>query len=160
MNEETEHLLKKQATIVDVPAQYKRRNHSLNRKFFMRLWTLIKLSVVKFFSWGVACVFLLLAANLAEIYTVRLVGHIPGDFYSALVTALHSDKKAKPFLITLGMGTLWILLASLVKTLQKFFEESMENVWRKNLTQNFQSRYFKNNLFYNMLLIDKSVDNT
>lgn len=143
------------------PTQSKSSSRKLDLTFCKRLLRLLVICISKFCSWQFFSIILLLASCIGELLIYYKVGRIPGELSGALVETLHDPKVgAKPYVTILLFAIIWISIATIIKTFRVFTEESLVNSWRDKLTTNFQNRYLKNNIYYNMLLLDKTIDNT
>jgi len=125
-------------------------------------------SLVRVMSWlscvswfNLLCVVLLFCFCLAEVYVGNEVMKAASKFTSAIVDGcLNQSREAtRKFILVMLLTVAWILGVNALKTVRMLINDALLVGWRKNLTLHLQSRYLNKDSFYQMLLLDKRVDN-
>ncbi|KAG2392541.1 hypothetical protein C9374_011266 [Naegleria lovaniensis] len=110
------------------------------------------------FNWLLVMLFLVVCVG--EILLGNEVGKIPGAFYKVIIDASSTKfSDSGPFVKVMLISLLWICGITLVKTFRQFVLDCVRLFWRRNLTFHLQRRYFEYRNYYNMIVLDKRVDN-
>ncbi len=113
-------------------------------------------------SWiNLITVFLLFAFCLIEVYVGNEMMKSASKFTSAIVDGCLNPSRdnRKNFFAVMAATLAWILGMNALKTVRMVINDALIVGWRTNLTLNLQGRYLRNETFYQLLLLDKRVDN-
>lgn len=128
--------------------------NTLDRVFLRRFWCCIKIIFPACSSTTFLLFVLLLGLSLAEQILIYNTGLIPSQFYEVLSSR---DKQGFQSLIILALGL--IIGTALGKSLVQYVSNFSYVKWRGLLTYFLHKHYFKNDSFYNLNVLDRSIDN-
>lgn len=136
---------------------FKRKTSPLNSEMekgkFVTFWNNFSI-----FNWMLVMLFLLVCVG--EILLGNEIGKIPGAFYKVIIDASSTKfSDSGPFVKVMLISLLWICGMTIVKTFRQFVLDCVRLFWRRNLTFHLQRRYFEFRNYYNMIVLDKRVDN-
>jgi ABC-type uncharacterized transport system fused permease/ATPase subunit len=113
-------------------------------------------------SWlNIFYVVALFAFCIAEVYVGNGVMKQKTSFTKVIVDACLNgfNSQIRNFFVVMISIAFWLLLANSIMTIRMFLIEGISIAWRKNLTYHLQNRYLSGNTSYNMIVLDKRVDN-
>lgn len=130
------------------------KTHALDRIFVRRFWCCLKIIFPSWLSTTVLLFVLLLGLSLAEQMLIYNTGLIPSQFYEVLSSR---DRQGFRSLITVALC--FIIGTALGKSFVQYIANVSYVKWRGLLTYNLHRGYFKDDSFYNLNLLDKTIDN-
>lgn len=96
----------------------------------------------------------LLGVALSVQLVIYQVGLIPSQFYEVL-----SEKNYGKFKNLVLFAVMLILINSTLKSLDQYISSLLYVSWRKSLTEELHSTYFKGRVYYTLNVLCKDIDN-
>uniref|UniRef100_A0A8C1VJZ0 ATP-binding cassette, sub-family D (ALD), member 4 n=1 Tax=Cyprinus carpio TaxID=7962 RepID=A0A8C1VJZ0_CYPCA len=96
----------------------------------------------------------LLGVTLSVQLVIYQVGLIPSQFYEVL-----SEKNYGKFKNLVLFAVMLILINSTLKSLDQYISSLLYVSWRKSLTEELHSTYFKGRVYYTLNVLCKDIDN-
>lgn len=126
----------------------------LDLLFFRRFWCCLKIIFPKWLSTTSLLFLILLGLSLAEQMLIYNTGLIPSQYYEVL-----GSRDEQGFRALIFVSLSFIIGTALGKSLVQYVSNLSYVKWRSLLTQYVHKGYFKHDSYYNLNVLDQSIDN-
>lgn len=126
----------------------------LDWRFVLRLSRILKILFPSWSNQSVRMFMTLLGVTLSVQLVIYQVGLIPSQFYEVL-----SEKNYGKFKNLVLFAVMLILINSTLKSLDQYISSLLYVSWRKSLTEELHSTYFKGRVYYTLNVLCKDIDN-
>uniref|UniRef100_A0A8C1AIF2 ATP-binding cassette, sub-family D (ALD), member 4 n=1 Tax=Cyprinus carpio carpio TaxID=630221 RepID=A0A8C1AIF2_CYPCA len=130
------------------------RNSSKHWRFLQRFCSILKILFPSWSNQSVRMFMTLLGVALSVQLVIYQVGLIPSQFYEVL-----SEKNYGKFKNLVLFAVMLILINSTLKSLDQYISSLLYVSWRKSLTEELHSTYFKGRVYYTLNVLCKDIDN-
>ena len=117
--------------------------------------TILSLAVLINRKWTTILTVILLILALIYEYSVYNIGLITGDYYKIM-----NEKNVDRFWHQTVVSVLLILGMASAKSAKGLVTQSLYVGWRNNLTETLHKKYFQNQAFYRLNVLNKKIDNS
>uniref|UniRef100_A0A8C1AJA8 ATP-binding cassette, sub-family D (ALD), member 4 n=2 Tax=Cyprinus carpio TaxID=7962 RepID=A0A8C1AJA8_CYPCA len=126
----------------------------LDWRFLQRFCSILKILFPSWSNQSVRMFMTLLGVALSVQLVIYQVGLIPSQFYEVL-----SEKNYGKFKNLVLFAVMLILINSTLKSLDQYISSLLYVSWRKSLTEELHSTYFKGRVYYTLNVLCKDIDN-
>uniref|UniRef100_A0A8C1VJU3 ATP-binding cassette, sub-family D (ALD), member 4 n=1 Tax=Cyprinus carpio TaxID=7962 RepID=A0A8C1VJU3_CYPCA len=126
----------------------------LDWRFVQRFCRILKILFPSWSNQSVRMFLTLLGVTLSVQLVIYQVGLIPSQFYEVL-----SEKNYGKFKNLVLFAVMLILINSTLKSLDQYISSLLYVSWRKSLTEELHSTYFKGRVYYTLNVLCKDIDN-
>uniref|UniRef100_A0A671KNQ8 ATP-binding cassette sub-family D member 4-like n=1 Tax=Sinocyclocheilus anshuiensis TaxID=1608454 RepID=A0A671KNQ8_9TELE len=126
----------------------------LDWRFVQRFCRILKILFPSWSNQSVRMFMTLLGVTLSVQLVIYQVGLIPSQFYEVL-----SEKNYGKLKNLVLFAVMLILINSTLKSLDQYISSLLYVSWRKSLTEELHSTYFKGRVYYTLNVLCKDIDN-
>uniref|UniRef100_A0A672L9B4 ABC transporter domain-containing protein n=1 Tax=Sinocyclocheilus grahami TaxID=75366 RepID=A0A672L9B4_SINGR len=126
----------------------------LDWRFVQRFCRILKILFPSWSNQSVRMFMTLLGVTLSVQLVIYQVGLIPSQFYVVL-----SEKNYGKLKNLVLFAVMLILINSTLKSLDQYISSLLYVSWRKSLTEELHSTYFKGRVYYTLNVLCKDIDN-